>query len=77
MNLMNLFEALKEPKFVPSKQALDLAAHLLKRLFQNEEKNESAEISQELIIVENQKVLTRVGIHFKTSQRSSKRIRQL
>jgi hypothetical protein len=37
---------------------LHLAAHLLKRLFQNEEKNESAEILQELIIVENQKVLS-------------------
>jgi hypothetical protein len=34
---MNLFKALKEPKFEPSKQALDLAAHLLKRLFQIEE----------------------------------------
>jgi hypothetical protein len=58
VNLMNLFKALKEPKFVPSNKALDLAAHLLKRLFQIEEKNESAEILQELIIVENHKVLT-------------------
>jgi hypothetical protein len=55
---VNLFKALKEPKFVPFKQALDLAAHTLNRLFQNEEKNESAEILQKLIIVENQKVLT-------------------
>jgi hypothetical protein len=35
MNLINLFEALKDLKFVPSKQALNLAAHLVKRLFQN------------------------------------------
>jgi hypothetical protein len=33
MNLMYLFEALKEPKFVPSKQALDLAAHLTEKTF--------------------------------------------
>jgi hypothetical protein len=29
VNLMNLFKALKEPKFVPSKQAFDLAADSL------------------------------------------------
>jgi hypothetical protein len=42
VNTINLFKAIKEPKFLHSIQALDLAAHLLKRLFQNQEKNESA-----------------------------------
>jgi hypothetical protein len=33
--LINLFRSLKEPGFVPSKQALNLASKLLERLFIN------------------------------------------
>jgi len=60
VNLMNLFKALKDPKFVPSKQALDLAIQLLKRLYQKAYNNESMETSedQELTMVEIQKNLT-------------------
>jgi hypothetical protein len=35
-NLINLFWSLKEPGFVPSKQALNLASKLLERLFKND-----------------------------------------
>jgi hypothetical protein len=35
-NLINLFRSLKEPGFVPSKQALNLASKLLERLFKND-----------------------------------------
>jgi hypothetical protein len=35
-NLINLYTSLKEPGFVPSKQALNLALKLLERLFKND-----------------------------------------
>lgn len=55
VNLTNLFKALKDPKFVPTKQALDVGTQLLKKLYQKEYNNESMETSQdqELIIVKN------------------------
>ena len=58
VNLINLFKSLKDPKCVPNKQTLDLATHLLKKLFQNTAKNDSAVICPELIIIENQKDFT-------------------
>jgi hypothetical protein len=51
-NLMNLFKALKDPNYVPLKQALGLATQLPKRLFPKEGNLHEAEI------VENEKVLS-------------------
>jgi hypothetical protein len=51
-NLMSLFKTLKDPNCVFLKQALGLAAQLLKRLFPKEGANLSTENFQEAEIIE-------------------------
>lgn len=59
VNVMNLFKALKDPSFIPTKQDLDLAIQLLNRLYKREYDNEPLlETSQNEESVENQNNLT-------------------
>jgi hypothetical protein len=57
-NLMYLFKGLKYPNSVPLKQALGLAAQVLKILFPEEGANFYTENLQEAEIIENEKVLS-------------------
>jgi hypothetical protein len=70
-NLMNLFKVLKDPNYVPLKQALGLAAQLPKRLFLKEGENSSTENLQKAEIVENEKVLSmkeELNLSFKNAE---------